>query len=712
LNDDATVKTYKIDGIYNGQPVLGGPLREGEINIRASIFDDPFIFPRFFRTNVIGIVVSIPLDRFPAGQRNYVLWATASKNGKLIDHVGRSQRTQLPRFDHLNTLPPSQHVADLNRRHENPGLLDDFMRTFLSPLFGRRPYDAAPDVIVFTRDRETKFPNGRKLDDDVAALIAQTGDTQLWEAAYMEDNRYPRVTKNDGEFKIDEKTKKRVRNPDGSFEEYSLKPFSTDFPYLAGPWTVDQRAAAPPFQNPGRPNFTNRTWRTLWLVEMGAILALMIGLWVNVRSKVGRIGVAIIGLLAIWLLCAVYAENLSGMQLMDQPYTKLKHLAAGAGIIVVLFPAFFYVLGRRRGASAAQKEQKEAIMFPKGEQGVTVDDRQPPAATFEAVRDAVFAEPYYDQPWGTPGGKPLPVYEQSFRTLVRGLLRGSRFPLVQAARRTVKSHADLRWGQDGKGFRRLLHPNGICLSGSWEITTAPPGVEYTGYFAKGSVGRVIARYSTGGSEPRGGNFRSLAMVGKLYPERGPGGPVHFIVQEDIAGNYTTSIREAKLTNSTPVTPWKSRDPLGLFLIGVTLLFADKKNTERQLYEIAELEKPADQKTKCPRFMRLTVAGNPPALGGEGVDFRDEILGILYNRGDDKPSGRHLVFDIEVSDEGEHRGFLLEWVEGQIWTKIGTLTVTEAVASYNGDFVIHFRHPPWRNDRNDPTSVAHSELKSV
>jgi len=29
----------------------------------------------------------------------------------------------------------------------------------------------------------------------------------------------------------------------------------------------------------------------------------------------------------------------------------------------------------------------------------------------------------------------------------------------------------------------------------------------------------------------------------------------------------------------------------------------------------------------------------------------------------------------------------------------------AVASHNGDFVIHFSHPTWRNDRNDPTTAT-------
>ena len=52
------------------------------INVQAGIFDDPFIFPRFFRGNVIGIVTSIPLkllhrpDGRAATEGAILLWAT------------------------------------------------------------------------------------------------------------------------------------------------------------------------------------------------------------------------------------------------------------------------------------------------------------------------------------------------------------------------------------------------------------------------------------------------------------------------------------------------------------------------------------------------------------------------------------------------------------------------------------------------------------
>lgn len=337
--------------------------------------------------------------------------------------------------------------------------------------------------------------------------------------------------------------------------------------------------------------------------------------------------------------------------------------------------------------------------------------------SYDSVRTAVFEKPYCCGSWKGPGR--LPVYKQTLTTLVEGLLaKRCGFGFLAAARRTVKSRADLRWGNDGKGVRRLVHPMGVCLTGEWRIDAAPPGTSYTGYFAKGAKGRIIGRYSTGGSEPLGGHRRSLALVGKIYPPKDasqdvPGVPAHFFTQENFGFNFTNSIREAILTNSPPVSPWKrGSDIFTLLWIGLNLAIADKRNTERQLYEIAELDKPTDQPTSCPQFMRLTVSEETPRSHGLEVDFRDEILSILYDPNDPFPSGRRLVFDIAVSDTGKkHRFAGIEWLTGQHWTRIGRITFTEAVASYNGDFVIHFHHPPWRDDRNDPKSIARAALRS-
>ena len=36
----------------------------------------------------------------------------------------------------------------------------------------------------------------------------------------------------------------------------------------------------------------------------------------------------------------------------------------------------------------------------------------------------------------------------------------------------------------------------------------------------------------------------------------------------------------------------------------------------------------------------------------------------------------------------------------------------AVVSYNGDFVIHFRHPTWRDDQNDPATATRINERKV
>jgi hypothetical protein len=101
------------------------------------------------------------------------------------------------------------------------------------------------------------------------------------------------------------------------------------------------------------------------------------------------------------------------------------------------------------------------------------------------VRDALFANPY-QKVWSCAGEGPLPTYEVTLSSVLRGILSfGKPYLFRQATQRAVDSHADLRWGRDGKGFRRLLHPNGVCLTGLWEITEESG---YSGYFAREARG--------------------------------------------------------------------------------------------------------------------------------------------------------------------------------------------------------------------------------
>lgn len=341
-----------------------------------------------------------------------------------------------------------------------------------------------------------------------------------------------------------------------------------------------------------------------------------------------------------------------------------------------------------------------------GPQGVTQAEHRYEGSTFSEVRRAIFANPYYVT-WGAAGEPPLPVYDVTLRRALAGVLpRGNRWGFQQAANRTIDSRADLRWGHEGRGFRRILHPNGVCLTGTWEIAAADTG--YTGYFQAGSRALVVARYSVCCEETRRGRNRSLSMVGKLFPATDPHHAdrlrtANFITQEDLGGSRTFDIGEPELRNAPDTTPWRRGIGLPVFLLtGLVLLRADKEPTIRQLYEIAELGQPEGVRTSAPEFMRLMTAPSPTEV--QDLDFRDEVLGRIYDRGNPRPQ-RTLRFDIQVSDEGSTKGTLVQRRTITGWKSIGQLVFREAVASYNGDFVLHFHHPVWRNDRNDPATVA-------
>jgi hypothetical protein len=350
-----------------------------------------------------------------------------------------------------------------------------------------------------------------------------------------------------------------------------------------------------------------------------------------------------------------------------------------------------------------------------GAEQVTDEDRAYAGSRFSGVREALFGNPY-QQVWGGPGEPPLPIYDVTFPSVVRGIGPfGPPFFFRQAVARTVDAKSDLRWGDDRKGFRRLLHPNGICMTGLWEISEQ---TAYSGFFRGGSRALVIGRYSTCCRETRRGRKRSLSLVGKLFPTTDPNHAeplrtANFFTQQDLGGNRTDYINDAELRNAPNTTSWRRGFGLPVLLVE-SILFgrADKEPTQRQLYQIAELGSPAGQPTCTPAFMRLLVASSQPRIPGEALDFRDEIMAQIYDRGDPTPQ-RTLIFHIEVTDVGSTHGpifFQRRRFGG--WTRIGRLVFSEAVASYNGDFVIHFNHPTWRDDRNDPSTATRVNERKV
>lgn len=234
LNDDATLREQRFEGLRSANG----------IRVETGVFDDPFIFPRFFGTNIIAIVVSVPRAAFPANQRDWLLWGTTTEvdGGDLVDHVGRSNRTQLARFDCLNTLPPTEHLSAIHEAHDfwegtanffdQIGTYGQPVKSLINAMFAIRHYDSVPDVMIYTSRYPSGYPNGRRLEDDVVLLTCQVGECLLMEAAFTDTEEWPRQTVNDKEF-------------------------LAGFPYLAEPW---------PAKEPAHKGFRWGLWITILLI--------------------------------------------------------------------------------------------------------------------------------------------------------------------------------------------------------------------------------------------------------------------------------------------------------------------------------------------------------------------------------------------------------------------------------------------------------------
>ena len=221
LNGDAKITGLREAGgiVYHSFADKSATWSPNEVHLRTGIRDDPFIFPPFFGTNVVAMVLSIPSHCFDGEKLNWLVWATTHQGQRQIDHVGRSLRTQNPRFELLNTLHPRDHVAAITKEFADPSLMRDVgLWLNFQQLFAYREWDFVPDVMVYTTRFPVGYPNGRYLTDDVAALLAQHGDTLLLELSHNK-GQWPRHTTND-------------------------KKFSETFPYLADPH-ADKKPAEP-----------------------------------------------------------------------------------------------------------------------------------------------------------------------------------------------------------------------------------------------------------------------------------------------------------------------------------------------------------------------------------------------------------------------------------------------------------------------------------
>lgn len=296
---------------------------------------------------------------------------------------------------------------------------------------------------------------------------------------------------------------------------------------------------------------------------------------------------------------------------------------------------------------------------------------------FKDVWDAVCSDPY----------ERLPEHVVTLREVLHWR---TLWDIYLASRRTLNDPHDLL-----PAFDKPVHPVGICLRGTWEVTEPNP---YTGYFRAGSKGLLIARASDNMGEHRAGRLRFLALAGKLYPTTDPEHATrlptaNFVMNESLAGTHTRHYLDATLaTDLLPKTSPLDLDHklIGGTLVAVVFALADRakhltQGLFRQLYPVAELGEADLSKVHAPAVMRLV--SDPDNRRIDTSELREEL------QMENHPDG--IRYAIEVAD---HRALRVP----QNYLRIGTVHFTQSVASYSGDHRLHFHHPRFRQGkRRDP-----------
>lgn len=306
------------------------------------------------------------------------------------------------------------------------------------------------------------------------------------------------------------------------------------------------------------------------------------------------------------------------------------------------------------------------------------------ALASSSVKDVPYSGSRFADVWETTQEG---VYDElpRYKVTSAGFFAFLRDKLLDSALRTLTDKADTL-----PTFTKLLHSNGICLKGTWNITADTP---YSGAFKTGTRSLIIARASSALSEVDSGQKRSLGLAGKIFPGDDESDPslqktANFFVIDDLAGTYNPHFRDAVMSNDisnlSGIGLDNSSNAVVAAVAGASLAIAErvtggKDPAIRQLYPISELGEENPSQAITPRWISINAqAGDRTVI----KDFRDELS--LEN------NGGSLTFDISVTSDG---------AKGQEkpWRKIGYIEFTESVISEGCDRRLHFTHPKWRED---------------
>lgn len=309
---------------------------------------------------------------------------------------------------------------------------------------------------------------------------------------------------------------------------------------------------------------------------------------------------------------------------------------ANLGLFLVQAPLLYYTLRSIPRPGEPEDRDPDPVS--------TNDLFEYEGTTFAEAEAVVFANPLTQ----------LPIY--------RSLGPADLTQLFNASARNLSDRRDIR-----PYFDKLIHAHGICHTGEWAIDTETP---FTGYFAKGSRGLLLVRFSVAGPAIRRGQLRAIGIAGKIFPTLDPNlrvKPGNFVTVSHLSGLRARHIVDLEPSNS-PSIGWG----LAANVVNrIIFRLMDTRPGLRLLHPVSTLGVARGAPVVTPDLMKLTVAEGTTRVDAE--DFRDELRVARY--------GGKLVYDIQVKNFAD-----------EYWTRIGTITLTRDVVSEGGDKRLHFWIP--------------------
>lgn len=280
--------------------------------------------------------------------------------------------------------------------------------------------------------------------------------------------------------------------------------------------------------------------------------------------------------------------------------------------------------------------------------------------------------------WSQVNSDPYAALPQEEVKVTR-FFSGLKDLLLESSKRTLSDQSDLL-----PYFDKLVHPNGICLKGTWNITAESP---YTGAFRTGTKALIIARASTALTNTKAEGNRAFGFAGKIFPTSDefhdqPVKTANFFTIENLGGtrkkHYLDSVNTNDIIQINPTVTAFFKGLEGL-VVARDFPLAEGSNLQtaliRELYPISELGLKDGEKAVTPIWLKIEAAEDMPRV--DESDFRDELKIENY------PNG--LRFSISVASEGSRFG-------DKAWQKIGFIDVEESVVSESCDHRLHFAHP--------------------